>query len=628
MEKEHISGAYGKVFITSDNTVKKCFHENNNISFNYWEISILKLLKNEENIIKIYDVEENVSGFTMEKMEKTMNDLYSTISPLDYTELIPDFLSQMESAIHSLQKYSIVHFDIKPDNILINHINDRYIYKLCDFGLSTILRMSHREYRGLYKYAPPEILSKNIKTREVFAKYDYWSIGIVVLEGLNRGLFTVEDTHIIQYANKDNMRKEYEDEDIQLRKYVLLKIMDNIEDGHLSIKNLIDPLIYNNIDDISTRKIEKLLTISYEDRGFNYLNKKENIIHENYNDYFEGFEDRKFITAYYYFWDFKVDYRSFILSLEIFTRLWKSEKHKNNLDKLTNTIVNFTNIISSYYPYTNITQDNIKDINLLLKDLEYNVINPNVIPVLDRIREKYLRIFSPDRFLRYTIKTNKISSWYKNIYSCRKKRLCEIDSKYKFIARKLNEDENNKRIKYVKSILSWKFNYIGSYFSIINIMDYCMSKNLELKNSDLINIIETSLNNNSLHIKHIDKNIKETIDYHVSPINSFHYLYGGNCDILNDSLYLLLCTLYDSTVCNVTKYKLVKKCKYISKILYDDEDIENINELIKNDGLVSNIISCFINYNEYVPNHIFNEDYVKNRKHIIKSKLTSENIIL
>ena len=59
-----------------------------------------------------------------------------------------------------MYKHSIIHRDIKPENILIKKLeNNKYLYKLTDYGISRQLNKSHKALTqvGTNDYMAPEI---------------------------------------------------------------------------------------------------------------------------------------------------------------------------------------------------------------------------------------------------------------------------------------------------------------------------------------------------------------------------------------------------------------------------------------------------------------------------------------
>lgn len=96
------------------------------------------------------------------------------------------------SNIHSME---IVHNDIKPENILIQKIDNNLAIYIIDFGLSSSLgkrpsKNEFRDLRGTPAYFSPEKSTPHSSLR-VTKKNDMWSLGIVALE-LVQGINTKE----------------------------------------------------------------------------------------------------------------------------------------------------------------------------------------------------------------------------------------------------------------------------------------------------------------------------------------------------------------------------------------------------------------------------------------------------
>lgn len=85
----------------------------------------------------------------------------------------------------------ISHRDLKPQNILINDVNDMSSVKLIDFGLGDNQK-TNDERCGTYLYMAPEIVKEN----NIYSKsVDIWAIGIIMHQILTGGKHPYYDHH-------------------------------------------------------------------------------------------------------------------------------------------------------------------------------------------------------------------------------------------------------------------------------------------------------------------------------------------------------------------------------------------------------------------------------------------------
>eukprot|EP00798_Chlamydomonas_sp_ICE-L_P015484 gene15484-21569_t len=85
------------------------------------------------------------------------------------------------------QSPAIIHFDLKPDNLLVEGEGDNLSVKVADFGLSKHKFQSFvscRDLRGTLPYMAPELVNN---PNQVCEKCDVWSMGVVMWE-----LYTLE----------------------------------------------------------------------------------------------------------------------------------------------------------------------------------------------------------------------------------------------------------------------------------------------------------------------------------------------------------------------------------------------------------------------------------------------------
>lgn len=96
-----------------------------------------------------------------------------------YTEADASYcMQQILEAINYCHKNGIVHFDLKPGNILLASNERRAAIKIADFGLSFVVVGDERVnygYSGTYIFMPPEVIGKKRFGKPV----DLWSCGVI-----------------------------------------------------------------------------------------------------------------------------------------------------------------------------------------------------------------------------------------------------------------------------------------------------------------------------------------------------------------------------------------------------------------------------------------------------------------
>ncbi|WP_256521714.1 Stk1 family PASTA domain-containing Ser/Thr kinase [Halobacillus sp. A5] len=133
------------------------------------------------NIVNIYDVgeEEDIYYMVMEFVDgMTLKQFIQQKSPIETTEVI-DIMRQVTSAITHAHDNGIVHRDIKPQNILIDHYGH---VKVTDFGIAMALSATAltqtNSVLGSVHYLSPEQARGGMATK----KSDIYSLGIVFFE--------------------------------------------------------------------------------------------------------------------------------------------------------------------------------------------------------------------------------------------------------------------------------------------------------------------------------------------------------------------------------------------------------------------------------------------------------------
>lgn len=134
-----------------------------------------------ENIVSIYDVgeEEDIYYIVMEYVDgMTLKQYIQYNHPIDLQSTV-DIMRQLTSAVAHAHEHQIIHRDIKPQNILIDHHGR---VKITDFGIAMALSATAitqtNAVLGSVHYLSPEQARGGMATK----RSDIYSLGIVMFE--------------------------------------------------------------------------------------------------------------------------------------------------------------------------------------------------------------------------------------------------------------------------------------------------------------------------------------------------------------------------------------------------------------------------------------------------------------
>ncbi len=118
---------------------------------------------------------------------------------LDWDKL-EQLVMDMASAISGVHVNGVVHRDLKPDNILVDDTGN---FVLGDFGIATVHSVT--TVALTVSYSPPELVSLVADVRktagEMTKKIDWWSIGVTLLELIDRHPFAQEPNPVSAIRN-------------------------------------------------------------------------------------------------------------------------------------------------------------------------------------------------------------------------------------------------------------------------------------------------------------------------------------------------------------------------------------------------------------------------------------------
>jgi serine/threonine protein kinase len=142
------------------------------------EIDILKILSKEKFISKIFEVFEDSDQIYIVCEYQPNGDLVSFFkqSYLLSEDELRRFFYKIASSVRSLHKFSIIHRDIKMDNILLDKNFDPM---LNDFGISSIFdsNLPIMDTGGTPAYLAPEVI---LAKGDVCFKSDVWGLGVLL----------------------------------------------------------------------------------------------------------------------------------------------------------------------------------------------------------------------------------------------------------------------------------------------------------------------------------------------------------------------------------------------------------------------------------------------------------------
>ncbi len=178
-------GGMGKVYLADDkdsgnNIALKTIHpevmDEETIRTFKSEFSALAVLDH-PNLGKVFDFGTTAEGtnyFTMEYVKGLPLNL--ALKDRGDFDRLSDFVLQICSALDYIHQRGIIHFDLKPGNIMVNE--QEYI-KILDFGLASRISGSEKiTAKGTLEYMAPEMLLGE----RVDSRADLYSLGIILFE--------------------------------------------------------------------------------------------------------------------------------------------------------------------------------------------------------------------------------------------------------------------------------------------------------------------------------------------------------------------------------------------------------------------------------------------------------------
>ncbi|CAF1224998.1 unnamed protein product [Adineta ricciae] len=153
-------------------------------------------------VIKLHAMFDTPGKFylVMEKLHSDMLEMILSQPIKRLNERQTKFLIyQVLVALRYLHSKSIVHCDLKPENVLLAQVQDFPQTKLCDFGFARIIgeKSFRRSIVGTPAYLPPEALKPEIRLERGYNRsLDMWSCGVIIYVSLSGTFPFNEDEEI------------------------------------------------------------------------------------------------------------------------------------------------------------------------------------------------------------------------------------------------------------------------------------------------------------------------------------------------------------------------------------------------------------------------------------------------
>ncbi|KAL1137816.1 hypothetical protein AAG570_009512 [Ranatra chinensis] len=143
------------------------------------EVAVLCLAESAHRIVNLLEVYETPTEMALVLELAAGGELQRVVDLQDGLEEVEAvrIMHQVLDAIGYLHSHNIAHLDLKPQNMLLTTAYPDTDLKLCDFGISRLIRegIEVREILGTPDYVAPEILSYE----PISLATDMWSVGVL-----------------------------------------------------------------------------------------------------------------------------------------------------------------------------------------------------------------------------------------------------------------------------------------------------------------------------------------------------------------------------------------------------------------------------------------------------------------
>lgn len=207
------------------------------------EVDLLLKLRPLEGIVTIHDMCYDIYGkrgyIIMEPLSNDLKNWSRKVSVETRIDHLETLIRNVGGSLAIMHHFTLIHNDIKPNNILVRIQGDEITFKLSDFGKSTRV-IDGISYGGLIQYSPPHPLNQSIYFIE------YWAFMIVLLE-------TIVGHQIIRVPPESSQIEPF------IQKFYLSNSVNNKFDGRKFLADNLTPDQFSRIPPLFWNFIGPLL---------------------------------------------------------------------------------------------------------------------------------------------------------------------------------------------------------------------------------------------------------------------------------------------------------------------------------------------------------------------------------
>ena len=175
------------------------------------EIDMLVKLRPIQSVVKMegvcFDTEKATGYILLEPLDSNLSEWLRNTPFQARIKHLPNLITMIGGALAIMHKFSIVHNDIKANNVLVQTREGEVFFRLCDFGKSIRVTNDDVSYSGLEAYSTPchqlksELRADDWPIGNVYFE-EYWAFMMVLLEVIKGGDRVITSRHSDDFYRK------------------------------------------------------------------------------------------------------------------------------------------------------------------------------------------------------------------------------------------------------------------------------------------------------------------------------------------------------------------------------------------------------------------------------------------